>query len=180
MEPKRTKKISKFLSLILRHKPETIGLKLDENGWAKVKEILKSSQIDWKLQELQYVVDNNDKKRFELTTKGHELYIRACQGHSVQIDLELDEATPPNELYHGTVSKSLDSIMSDGLKKMNRQHVHLSADLETATKVGGRRGKAIILVVDSKKMYENDYKFYLSKNGVWLTDSVPSSYIRIK
>jgi len=172
---------SKFLSLILRHKPETVKIKLDKNGWVEVDELLaklRQHNREIPLVELKEIVLFNDKKRFEFNED--ETKIRAAQGHSVKVDLQLKAQRPPMELYHGTVSKFLDAIQKDGLKKMNRHAVHLSHDLPTATKVGSRRGEAIILVVNSGAMYADKYKFFQSKNGVWLVDEVPAKYIKIK
>lgn len=175
MDSKRAKQISKFLSLILRHKPEKIGLELDENGWGDVSYITKNTNFN--RTELNYVVANNEKQRFSLSRDGNR--IRANQGHSIKVELDLEEIAPPDTLYHGTVSKFLDSIFKSGLAKQTRQHVHMSGDLETATNVGQRRGKPIILEINAKQMAEDGYKFYLSKNKVWLTDSVPATYLTI-
>jgi len=171
------KKISKFLSLVLRHKPEAAGLTLDENGWGSIDALLqgaKKAGIDLDHAKLEEIVRNSDKQRFAM--EGHR--IRANQGHSVSVDLDLTPVAPPAKLFHGTVAKFLGKIEKDGLRKMNRQYVHLSSDLETAVKVGARRGKPIILEVDSQRMHEEGHTFYCSNNGVWLTDSVPYSYIK--
>lgn len=179
MNEKRNKKISKYLSLLLRHKPETIGLMLDENGWADVESLISNPKIDFNLDELKEVVRTNDKQRF--TFNEDQTRIRASQGHSLkEVDLELEKSTPPDVLYHGTVEKFIDSIRKTGLQKMNRNHVHLSADLETANKVAGRRGKPIILEIDTAKMLNDGHEFYLSQNGVWLTDQVEVGYIDFK
>jgi putative RNA 2'-phosphotransferase len=171
-------RISKFLSQILRHRPDKIGLSLDENGWADVAELLekaaeKGTVID--RETLQLVVDTNDKKRFAFSDDG--LRIRASQGHSIDIDLDLKPQAPPEILFHGTAESSLKSIRREGLLPMRRQHVHLSKDLETAQKVGGRHGKAVVLTIQTGEMARQRYKFYLSDNGVWLTDSVPAAFI---
>ncbi|WP_316635876.1 RNA 2'-phosphotransferase [uncultured Flavobacterium sp.] len=181
MNEKTTKTVSKFLSLVLRHSPEKIGLKLDENGWADVAELIekcnkKGNRLDLEL--LDYVVENNDKKRFAFSED--KTKIRASQGHSISVELNLDEAEPSEFLYHGTVGKFLESIKKEGLQKMSRQHVHLSKDLETAIKVGSRRGAAQILTVRSGAMHRDGFKFYLSENNVWLTDEVPVKYIEFK
>ncbi|AMO20308.1 RNA 2'-phosphotransferase [Flavobacterium columnare] len=179
MNEKDIKNISKFLSLILRHSPETIHLKLDENGWADVEELITKSNKNRKaldFETLQYVVETNDKKRF--TFNEDLTKIRANQGHSISVDLELQPQTPPDELYHGTVAKFIDTILKDGIQKMNRQHVHLSKDKETAIKVGNRRGTAIILKINTHQMAKDGYLFYCSENGVWLTDEVPPKYIQ--
>ena len=170
---------SKFFSLILRHQPETIGISLDENGWVDVDELLsKAAQHGKSISRslLERVVRENDKQRFALSEDG--LRIRANQGHSVQVDLELKPQTPPAELFHGTVPRFLDSIREQGLVAGARQHVHLSVDRETATKVGTRRGKPVILVIDAQQMHEDGHKFYLSENKVWLADEVPANYIK--
>ncbi|WP_300691768.1 RNA 2'-phosphotransferase [Chryseobacterium sp.] len=172
------KKISKFLSLILRHQPETIGLKLDENGWADVEELrAKSAQkrIYFTPEELDEVVETNNKKRFAFSED--KTQIRASQGHSINIDLSLEGVQPPDFLYHGTAEANIPSILEKGIEKRTRQHVHLSADKETATKVGMRHGKPVILTIRTGKMYEEGVVFYLSANGVWLTDFVDAQYI---
>jgi putative RNA 2'-phosphotransferase len=181
MNEKITKDTSKFLSLILRHAPEKIELQLDENGWANVNELIKQcnkfhKKINLKL--LNYVVETNDKKRFAFNED--KTMIRASQGHSIKVDLDIEVVIPPDFLYHGTVDKFLEPIKNEGLQKMSRQHVHLSQDRETAIKVGSRRGKPIILIVNSKQMQEDGFKFYLSENKVWLTDEVPVKYIAFK
>ncbi|WP_420551443.1 RNA 2'-phosphotransferase [Tenacibaculum aiptasiae] len=182
MNEKDTKRISKFLSLLLRHKPEKIGLTLDKNGWALVDELLiksKKSGTSFTRENLDYVVMTNDKKRFSFNDD--KTKIRASQGHSIKnVEVLTETQTPPPFLYHGTVSKFISSIKEIGLQKMNRQHVHLSIDKETAIKVASRRGKAIILTVNSAEMYQKGYKFYISDNGVWLTDNVPSHFIQFK
>jgi putative RNA 2'-phosphotransferase len=176
--PNRTIKISKFLSLVLRHKPETIGLALDEAGWISVSELLQACQqhgFPISLKELQAVVANNDKKRFAFSPD--ETLIRASQGHSIKIDLGYQPLEPPEILYHGTVERFLVSIMEKGLVKGERHHVHLSPDMAMATKVGARRGKPVILTVESGQMYRDGYLFYQAANGVWLTEYVPASYL---
>ena len=170
---------SKFLSLVLRHRPETIDLELDPQGWVTIDELLAAARragrpISREL--LTRVVRENDKRRFAISDD--QLRIRASQGHSVDVDLGLDSVEPPGELFHGTVKKFLRSIRQQGLKPRSRQHVHLSPDVETATAVGNRRGEAIILIVASGRMHAEGFAFYLSANGVWLTDHVPSGYIR--
>ncbi|WP_459926420.1 RNA 2'-phosphotransferase [Flavobacterium covae] len=183
MNEKEIKNISKFLSLILRHSPETIHLNLDENGWAIVDELIEKAnknrnefhkELDFEI--ISQVVETNDKKRFSFNEDLTK--IRANQGHSITIDLELQPQTPPDELYHGTVAKFMDTILKEGLQKMNRQHVHLSKDKETAIKVGNRRGGAIILKINTHQMTKDGYLFYCSDNDVWLTDEVPPKYIQ--
>jgi len=166
-------KSSRFLSLILRHKPEEIGLELDKNGWGNVKFILKKTGQTFN--ELKNIVETNNKKRF--TFNDDFTKIRANQGHSIDIDLGLKPITPPAVLYHGTASKNLHMILVKGLLKMDRQHVHLSSDTYTAIKVGQRHGKPVVLTLDAKLMFEEKHEFFKSKNGVWLTDTVQCKYI---
>jgi len=173
MNPKLVK-TSKFISLVLRHRPDKIGLEIDANGWAKVGELLEKASISF--EDLCEVVDTNEKKRFAFNAD--KTLIRASQGHSINVDLEMKAVQPLDVLYHGTAEKNLKSIMDGGLKKMSRNHVHLSPDWQTAYNVGIRHGKPVILIVDSKTMYSKGYKFYLSENGVWLTDSVPVEFIK--
>ena len=168
------KKVSKFLSLILRHKPQTIGLTLDSHGWAEIDELLSKSKIMKLNREiLDKVVKENDKQRFIIDGDR----IRANQGHSLDIDLELKVVTPPNLLFHGTATQFIASIMKIGLIKQRRQHVHLSEKRETAISVGRRHGEVVLLKIDSQKMFDDGYDFYLSENGVWLTDVVPFKYL---
>ena len=176
---KKWRSNSKFLSLILRHKPESVGLSLDAQGWAQTEallEVLSSQSRAMSLSELQLLVANNDKKRFEFSPDGTR--IRASQGHSLKVDLQLQAITPPDELFHGTVEKYMSSILRDGLIPGSRHHVHLSDDTETARRVGSRRGKAIILKVAAGKMHERGFSFYRSANGVWLTDRVPTDFLK--
>lgn len=174
------KKQSKFLSLILRHKPETIGITLDSAGWVAVKELLTALNKygrGMKLNELKELVATGDKRRFAFSEDGKK--IRASQGHSINVNLGYEEREPPDYLYHGTVSKFLDSIYKNGIQKMKRHHVHLSEDVDTATNVGNRRGNAKILLVNTKDMFADGYKFYVSANGVWLTDHILPKYFHI-
>lgn len=178
MQPNRVVKISKFLSLVLRHKPETIGLTLDKGGWASVFELLQACErhgLPITLKELHAVVAFNDKKRFSFNDDG--TLIRANQGHSVKVELGYQPQEPPEILYHGTVERFLPSILAKGLLKGQRHHVHLSPDIATATKVGVRRGQPVILSIKSGQMHRDGYTFYQSTNGVWLTDHVPVAYI---
>ncbi|MDC0435102.1 RNA 2'-phosphotransferase [bacterium] len=171
-------KISKFLSLVLRHQPQTVGLDLDENGWVDIESLIlgaRKAGTNFSREELEQIVKESDKQRFIIDGD----MIRANQGHSVNVNLELKHLEPPELLYHGTVRKFMEEISKKGLKKMNRHHVHLSPDIVTAEKVGSRRGTPIILKIDSAAMYRDGHKFMCSKNGVWLIDSVPSSYINI-
>ncbi|WP_312075120.1 RNA 2'-phosphotransferase [Chryseobacterium sp.] len=178
MNEQHKKKTSKFLSYVLRHHPELIGLDLDQNGWANVDELIKKSTNDTQgltFEELCEIVETNDKKRFVFNED--KTRIRANQGHSIAIDLNLKPQQPPEFLYHGTAQANVDSILENGIEKRSRQHVHLSLDKETATKVGMRHGKPIILTILSGKMHQDRNLFYLSENGVWLTDFVDAKYI---
>lgn len=171
---------SKFLSLVLRHKPEALGLTLDENGWVDVEQLLAAANKqgkEWTIDLINETVSTNDKQRFSISDDGKR--IRANQGHSLKnVELELKPKEPPRILYHGTVDRFLEAIKRKGLQKMNRQHVHLSSDIETAQNVGGRRGKPVILEIASKEMFLDSNQFFLSENGVWLTEQVPAKYIR--
>ena len=171
--------LSKFLSLILRHKPEKIGIKLDEHGWADVNELIEGVQRSGKtfnLALLNRVVAENDKQRFSFNED--KTKIRANQGHTRKVDVELEEKIPPKILFHGTLASNAASINAKGLLKMKRLHVHLSGDVETAQKVADRRnGESIIYKIDSEAMSRDGYKFFQSVNGVWLTDHVPSKYL---
>jgi putative RNA 2'-phosphotransferase len=177
-ESSRTK-ISKFLSLVLRHKPEEIGLTLDENGWARVSDLLEATARagrSFTHTELLEVVENNDKKRFAFDPTGE--YIRASQGHSIAVDLEFTAQAPPALLYHGTAERNVASILESGLSKMQRHHVHLSADIETAETVGRRYGKPVVFRVDTAAMTREGFEFFLSANRVWLVDRVPAKFIK--
>lgn len=170
---------SRFLCTILRHKPENIGLELDKQGYVLVKDLLrqlKANKLETTFEELETLVRENNKKRFSFSKD--KTKIRACQGHSIPVDLSLEAVEPPDLLYHGTVYKFIKSILKGGLEKMSRQYVHLSKDTETAKSVGSRRGTPVILNIDAKSMYEDGYNFYCSENGVWLTDHVPAKYIK--
>lgn len=162
---------SRYLSKLLRHSPE--DLKIDKNGWVNVSEILVKLKI--KLEDLEKIVAENNKKRFAFNED--KTKIRANQGHSIEVDVELKEVIPPDVLYHGTSKKNVKSILENGILKMNRLHVHLSSDLETAYFVGKRHGEPITFDIDTKTMYENGIKFYLSENKVYLTDDINPKYI---
>lgn len=171
--------ISRFLSFILRHEPDSIGLELDHQGWADLDELLAKSRAAGKgfsRDQLLEVVATNDKKRFTLSPDGKR--IRAAQGHSVEVELNLPPLEPPPLLYHGTASRFLESIWQQGLKPQSRQQVHLSADIATATSVGRRHGKPAILEVDSGQMFAAGHLFYQAENGVWLTDKVPVAFLK--
>ena len=171
------KETSKFISLILRHKPEAIGIKLDEHGWANVDELIEgiSKTQEFNMEMLEEIVRTDEKQRYSFNDD--KTLIRANQGHSIDVDVELEEKEPPQMLWHGTGEKYIDSIMRQGLIPKSRLYVHLSADEETAIKVGKRHGNERILSVKSGDMYKDGYKFYLSKNGVWLTKEVPVKYL---
>lgn len=175
---KQLKNISRFMSLVLRHKPDEIGLQLDENGWANVNElVLKINEHGIKVDAstIDTIVETNDKKRFAFNED--KTMIRASQGHSVEIDLDLPASVPPEFLYHGTAETNIESILKDGIHSMKRQHVHLSTDKGTATNVGSRHGKPQILTIHSGQMHMDGIAFYLSANGVWLTDHIDAKYI---
>ncbi|MBD2775155.1 RNA 2'-phosphotransferase [Iningainema tapete] len=180
MNNSRLVKISKYLSRHLRHQPDRIGITLAPGGWVAVDELLaacKKHQLPISRDELDEVVANNDKQRFSFDSTG--TLIRANQGHSVEVDLQLEPATPPSVLYHGTGHKAVESILQTGLCKMSRHHVHLSSDIATAKIVGARHGKPVVFTVDAAAMHESGYTFYCSDNGVWLVDSVPPDYLAI-
>jgi len=178
MKPEPFKRTSKFLSLVLRHEPGEIGITLDEQGWVGVDELLEALNahghaLDFET--LEQVVDTNDKKRFAFSEDGE--MIRASQGHSVEVDLGYEPATPPEVLHHGTVGRFLDGIRKDGIRKGQRHHVHLSPSTATASQVGQRRGSPVLLAVRAAEMHAAGHEFHLSANGVWLTDHVPAKFI---
>lgn len=170
--------ISKFLSLVLRHQPETIGLTLDANGWANVDDLIARAAAHGKrftADDLFRVTANNDKKRFTLSQDSRR--IRAAQGHSVQVELDLAPLAPPEILFHGTATRFVDAIKAEGLKAQSRQHVHLSLDEETAVKVGQRHGKPYIFRVEAGRMHTEGFVFFRAENGVWLTGAVPPGFL---
>jgi putative RNA 2'-phosphotransferase len=178
MTEKEKTRISKFLSLVLRHQPQLIGLVLDDNGWTDVQALMQgcaAKDLHFTLEQLREIVATNPKQRFALSEDGSR--IRANQGHSIEVQLALPPQAPPALLYHGTVNRFLDSIRTQGLQKMERHHVHLSAERSTAEQVGRRRGKPVALTIHAGQMWADGYLFYQSDNGVWLTDAVPPSYI---
>lgn len=178
MNEKQINSASKYLSLLLRHHPEKIGLQLDENGWASVEALLLKwdGPVILDYTSLEHIVSTNNKKRFSFDESGQK--IRASQGHSIGVDLQLEPQSPPDFLYHGTVEIYLASIRLQGLLKMDRQHVHLSVDESTATLVAQRRGKPMLLRIRSGDMQAAGYSFFLSANAVWLTEQVPVDYIQ--
>lgn len=174
-------KTGKFISLILRHKPEIIGITLDEHGWADVSELIagvQKTRPDFNMEILEEIVSTNNKQRYSFNEDHTK--IRANQGHSIQVDVELKEKTPPAILYHGTGEKSVESILVQGLLPQGRLYVHLSKDIQTAINVGSRHGKPVVFNVQSGLMCEDGYKFFLSENGVWLTKEVPPKYLKIE
>ncbi|MDR2954317.1 MAG: RNA 2'-phosphotransferase [Prevotella sp.] len=178
MNEQHKKRIGKFLSLVLRHEPQKIGIRLDENGWADVQELIQKCamhRVNFTMAELEEIVATNDKKRYSFNED--KTRIRANQGHSIEIDLTLSPVEPPEFLYHGTADRFYTSMMSEGIKKMSRQHVHLSKDKETAHKVGSRHGRPIILTILAKQMYHDGIEFFQSDNEVWLTDFIDPKYI---
>ncbi|MGO4458478.1 RNA 2'-phosphotransferase [Streptomyces sp. M-16] len=179
MDDRRTVKVSKYVSKHLRHQPERIGLVLDTQGWVEIDDLLRAAAAHgfrFTRAELDHVVASNDKQRFAVDGTR----IRASQGHTVAVDLGLPEAEPPAHLYHGTVATALDAIRAEGLRPMARHHVHLSPDRETATRVGARRGRPVVLTVDAGAMRAAGHVFRISANGVWLADAVPPEFLRFR
>lgn len=181
MDQKRNENISKFLSYVLRHHPQDINLTLDPQGWADIKELIENAHKykAWELtqEDIEHVVKTNAKQRFALSEDG--IRIRANQGHSIEVYLELPDVEPPEFLYHGTAKRFLDSIQKEGLKPMQRHDVHLSFDPKTALAVGQRHGSPVILKIHSKKMADNGFVFKCTKNNVWLTKHVPAEFFEI-
>lgn len=178
MEQARGVKVSKYLSKHLRHTPERLGLTLAPGGWVSVDELLAACaahQFRMTRAELEEVVATNDKQRFSFDET--KTRIRANQGHSTEVDLQLEPQTPPDVLYHGTGEQSVPSILQSGLLKMSRHHVHLSRNLETARRVGMRHGRPVIFAVETQAMHQAGFIFYCSENDVWLVDEVPSQYL---
>jgi putative RNA 2'-phosphotransferase len=169
---------SKFLALVLRHAPETVGVTLDRAGWVSVTELLAGCERAGKrmsLDDLREVVTTNNKRRFEFNEDC--TLIRARQGHSTDVDLEYEPCSPPELLYHGTYSEAVEAVRSSGLKKMKRHHVHLSTELRLAMEVGSRRGKPVLVTVQSGEMHRAGHVFYLTGNNVWLVDEVPPQFL---
>lgn len=176
---KQLAKTSKYLSFILRHQPEAIGLTLDENGWAPIDELIeKTTEFELNKNILKLVVETNDKQRFAMDNNRGK--IRANQGHSIKVDLSLEPVKPPSVLLHGTAERSYESIMKQGLTKQKRHHVHLSESKMVATSVGSRYGKPKLLEIDTKRMHEEGFEFFRSANNVWLVEAVPPKFIREK
>ena len=175
-------KTSRFLSLILRHKPEVIGITLDEHGWADIDELIDGinshdNKYNINREILERIVETDEKQRYAISPDGK--LIRANQGHSIPVDVELKETEPPEMLFHGTADRFSESIEQQGLLPQSRLYVHLSKDVQTAKKVGMRHGKPIVYRVNSGEMFRQGYKFYISLNGVWLTKNVPPQFLTI-
>lgn len=171
------KELSKFISLILRHKPEVIGISLDEHGWADVDELIEGINKSYLIDrtKLEKIVSEDEKKRYSFSEDGK--LIRANQGHSIQVDVELEKKNPPDVLWHGTGKKYVDSINERGLIPKSRLYVHLSAEYDTAVNVGKRHGEPVVYKINARRMVEEGYNFYQSVNGVWLISSVPEKYL---
>lgn len=181
MNSEKLIKLSKFLSLVLRHSPESIGLSLDDNGWADIDELIRLAGARGKRLTrplIEEIVATSDKKRFVISED--QARIRASQGHSISVDLGLAPQEPPALLYHGTASRFVESIQQQGLVKGSRQHVHLSMDVPTAIKTGQRHGKPVLLKIAAGDMHRAGHLFYVSANGVWLTESVPAMFIEVE
>lgn len=179
IKEKRKTEISKFLSFVLRHKPETINLTLEENGWISVFKLLEAcadAGQKFTIKELREIVETNDKKRFSFNETGEK--IRANQGHSTSININFEKKTPPPFLYHGTAERNVAAILENGLKKMSRHHVHLSSDKETAQKVGMRYGKPVIFEIETARMISENFEFFVSTNGVWLVEYIPPRFLK--
>jgi putative RNA 2'-phosphotransferase len=176
---KENDKVSKFMSYVLRHNPGDIGMALDENGWVSVDELVNKAQKVMPLTQkmVAFVVKTNEKQRFALSEDGTR--IRANQGHTVKVELDLVDVEPPEYLYHGTAEHFMESILREGLKPMKRHDVHLSFNEDTAHKVAVRHGKPVILIVESGRMYRNGHRFQCTKNNVWLTQEVPVKYFQV-
>lgn len=180
MDHKRRVTISKFLSKHLRHTPEALGLTLAEGGWVDIAPLLQACEAHGfpiSREQLDDIVQSSDKKRFAIDETGTR--IRANQGHSTPVDLQLEPVTPPALLYHGSAEKNRTVILAFGLLKMKRHHVHLSLDIPTALKVGQRHGKPVLFAIDSGAMHARGHLFYCSQNGVWLTDHVPAEFLKV-
>lgn len=180
MTEREFKNLSRFLALILRHNPQLINLDVDKLGWGSIEHIVAHAPANLGVvsrEKIEQVVAQNDKGRYAISQDGQ--YIRALQGHSIEVDLQLKATTPPVKLFHGTVEGFIPAIMKQGLHPRSRQHVHLSADVDTAQRVAQRRkGNTVLLSVDCKAMLADGHLFYLSENNVWLTNAVPPRYLQ--
>lgn len=182
-EERRLERLSKFISMILRHKPQVIGITLDEHGWADVDELIKGinetgEEIEFNKDTLETIVKTDKKQRYSFSQD--KTLIRANQGHSIPVDVELEKKEPPKVLYHGTGVKSVKAIQEQGLLPMERLYVHLSIDVKTATNVGKRHGTPVIFQVNTEQMQKDGYDFFQSVNGVWLTKEVPAKYLELE
>ena len=178
LSEKETTRRSKLLSLVLRHNPGSIGIRLDAQGWVPVPELLTQlakHQQPLTLEELEYIVDTNAKQRFKFSDDRSR--VRASQGHSVDVELGYAPVAPPELLYHGTAVQHQENIVREGLRKMSRHHVHLSADLATARTVGQRHGRLVLFAIAAGALHRAGHVFYQADNGVWLTDEVPPEYL---
>ena len=178
MNEEKRIRCSKFLALILRHQPESVGLTLESEGWAPIEDVLaacRKKNRALSFEELEILLALGEKKRYSLDETRTK--IRANQGHSTDVELTFEERTPPALLFHGTVDRFLPSIFAEGLKPGSRHHVHLTENLETARKVGARRGKPVVLTVNAEAMTSAGHRFYVSENDVWLTDAVPPEFL---
>ena len=173
--------ISKFLSLVLRHRPEVVGMKLEEGGWLRVDELIagaKEAGVSLNREVLRVVVEHSDRKRFSFSEDGQK--VRANYGHSIPIDLDLEPIEPPEFLFHGSAVQFIDAIRREGLVPQGRQYVHLSPDEQTAAEVGQRHGEAVVCTIQARLMHESGFRFYRTVSGLWLTEHVPSEYIEFQ
>ena len=180
MNEKRLVKISKYLSKHLRHQPERLNLIMANGGWVKIEDLLRAcakNNFPVTFDELKEVVERNDKRRFSFDETNEK--IRANQGHSIEVDLELKPQTPPARLFHGTAEQIVSIILERGLQKMRRHHVHLSIETETARRVGARHGKPVIFEIDTPAMLKEGFEFFVSANGVWLVENVPPKFLKL-
>jgi putative RNA 2'-phosphotransferase len=178
MTPERLVKVSKYLAKHLRHQPEALGLTLEPGGWVPVADLLAgcaARNFALTRAELETVVAENDKQRFSFSDDGTK--IRANQGHSTEVDLDLPPADPPTVLYHGTGAQYVEAIRREGLSRQRRHHVHLSADHETARRVGARHGRPHVFAIETAPLLAAGHTFYVSANGVWLVDEVPPEFL---
>ena len=174
------KAVSKFLSYVLRHKPEAAGVTLDPAGWVAIDALIASAERagrELSREDLERITRENDKKRFTISPDG--LRIRAAQGHSVEVDLGLMPVIPPDTLFHGTADRNVEAILAEGLKPQSRQHVHLSPDVQTARKVGARHGKPVILTIASHEAHDQGQIFWQAENGVWLTNALDPKFLTL-
>lgn len=179
MNKEKMKKLSKSLSYVLRHRPDSVGLELEDGGWVLVEDLLaafKQNRKTMSYELLEKIVAECDKQRYEFSEDRSK--IRARQGHSAKVDLGYEAAAPPDVLYHGTATKNLESIYQKGLVKGRRHHVHMSTNKETMIQVAIRHGKPVLLCIDAKQMFGDGYEFFVTGNNVWLTDHVPADYIK--